>query len=89
MIIEDISITETGIQIVINLVEYREEYGQIKNHEWSRFLNVAKQLNTILKEEQGFYGLDDLSLIYVDSQEAHKRGMFKPTVNYQLSFRKL
>lgn len=89
MIIEDISITGFGIQVVINLVEYREEYGQIKNHEWPRFLNVAKQLNAVLKQEQRFCGLDGLSLIDVDSQEGHKRRMLKPTVNYQLSFRKI
>jgi hypothetical protein len=89
MIIENISITEIGIQVVINLVEYRDEYGQIKNHEWPRFLNVAKQLSKILLEQSQCDILSGYTLVHVDSQEGNKRGMFKPTVNYQLSFRKI
>jgi hypothetical protein len=88
MIIENVSITEIGIQVVINLVEYRNEYGPIKNHEWPRFLNMAKQLKVILLEQSQCDILGGFSLVYVDSQEGNKRGMFKPTVNYQLSFRK-
>jgi len=88
MIIENISITEIGIQVIINLVENREEYGQIKNHEWPRFLNIAKQLKVILLDQSHYDILAGYSLVCVDSEEGDKRGMFKPTVNYQLSFRK-
>lgn len=83
MEIQHISRTEHGVQIIISLVEGRHEYGPIKNKEWPRFDALTKQLKRLIEN------IDDLTLVYVDSQESRLNERWQPQTIYQLSLRKI